>query len=89
MAKDRHECDAGIPSHAEDEPRDYDVEDCAVDVEQEHRETGKEEEKGEMDKDGHRSLLGAGTACRVPLRGKYEFELGRVDNVVPLAVARR
>jgi hypothetical protein len=55
MAKDRHECDAGIPSYAESEPRDYDVEDCAVDVEQEHRETGKKEEKGEMDKYGHSS----------------------------------
>lgn len=53
MAKDRHECDAGIPSYAEGDPSEYDVEDCAVDVEQEYRETRKEEEKGEMDKDGH------------------------------------
>jgi hypothetical protein len=37
--------DASIPSYAEGEPREYDVEDCAVDVEQEHWETGKEEEK--------------------------------------------
>jgi hypothetical protein len=53
MAKDWHECDAGIPSYAEGEPRDYDIEDCAIDVEQEDWETGKEEEKGEMDKYGH------------------------------------
>ena len=53
MAKDRHECDAGIPCHADGEPRDYNVKDCVVDVEQEHRETGKEEEKGEMDKYGY------------------------------------
>ena len=53
MAKDRHECDACIPCYAEGEPRDYDVEDCAVDIEQEHWETGKEEEKGEVDKSRH------------------------------------
>jgi len=53
MAKDRHECDAGIPSYAEGEPRDYNVEDYAVDVEQEHWETRKEEENGEVDKHGY------------------------------------
>jgi hypothetical protein len=53
MAKNRHECDASIPGYAKGEPRDYDVEDSAVDVKQEHWETGKEEEKGEMDKYGH------------------------------------
>jgi hypothetical protein len=55
MVKDRHECDAGIPCHADGEPRDYDVEDCAVNVEQEHWETGKEEEEGQMDEYGHSS----------------------------------
>jgi hypothetical protein len=53
MVKNRHECDAGIPSNAEGDPRGYDVEYCAIDVEQEHWETGKEEEKGKMDKNGY------------------------------------
>ena len=53
MVKDRHECDAGIPSYEEGDPRDYNVENCAVDVEQEYWEARKEEEKGEMDKCGH------------------------------------
>ena len=53
MVKDRHECDTGIPSYADGNPRDYDIEDCVVDVEQEHWEARKEEENGEMDKCGH------------------------------------
>ena len=53
MAKNRHEREAGIPNYAEGDPCDYDLEDCAVGVEQVHRETGKEEEKGEMYKYGH------------------------------------
>ncbi len=55
MAEDRHESDVGITSHAEGQPRNHDVEDCAVDIEQEQRETGKEEEKGDMNKYRRRS----------------------------------
>ena len=55
MADDRHECDAGITSYAEGQPGNHDVEDCAVDIEQEDRKAGKEEEKRNMDKYGHSS----------------------------------
>jgi hypothetical protein len=41
LAEDRDESDAGITRYAETQPRDHDVEDCAVDVEQEDRKTGK------------------------------------------------
>lgn len=54
MAEDGHESDAGITCYTEAQPRDHDVEDRAVDAEQEHRETGKEEEKGGMNKNRHR-----------------------------------
>lgn len=63
MAEDGHESDAGITCHAEAQPRDHGVKDRAVDVEQEHRETGKEEEKGDMNKNRHRS----GHMVKVPL----------------------
>ena len=61
--EDRHESDVGITSHAEGQPRNHDVEDCAVDIEQEHRETGKEEDKGDMNKYRRRS----GELVEVPL----------------------
>jgi hypothetical protein len=55
LADDRHESDAGKTSHAKSQPRNHDVEHCAVDVEQEDRKAGKEEEKRNMDKYGHSS----------------------------------
>jgi hypothetical protein len=55
LAEDRHKSDAGITRYAKCQPRDHDVEDRAVDIEQEHRKTGKEEEQGSMDKYGHSS----------------------------------
>ena len=50
MAEERHESDAGITSYAEAQPGNHDVEDCAVELEQEDRKTGKKEEEGTMDK---------------------------------------
>ena len=55
MTDDRHESDTSLTSLAETKPRDRDAEDCPVDIEQEDRKTGKEEEKGSMDEYGHSS----------------------------------
>jgi hypothetical protein len=55
LAKDRQESDASVTSYAECQPGNHDIEDCAIDIEQEHRKAGKEEEKGSMDKYGHSS----------------------------------
>jgi hypothetical protein len=55
LAENRHESDAGVSSYAECKPGNHDVEDRAVDVEQEHGKAGKKEEQGSMDKYGHSS----------------------------------
>jgi hypothetical protein len=55
LVEDRHESNASVTRYAETQPRNHDVEDCAVEIEQEHRKTGKEEEKGNVDKYRHRS----------------------------------
>jgi hypothetical protein len=49
LAEDRHESDAGVTGYAECQPGNHDVEDRAVDIEQEYGKTGKEEEKRNMD----------------------------------------
>jgi hypothetical protein len=50
LGEEGHESDAGITSYAKTQPGNHDVEDRAVEVEQEDRKTGKEEEEGTVDK---------------------------------------
>jgi hypothetical protein len=49
LAEGWHESDAGVTSYAECQPGNPNVEDRAVDIEQEYGKTGKEEEKGNVD----------------------------------------
>ena len=55
MADDWHKCDAGITSYTESQPRNHNVEDGPVHIEQEDRKAGKEEEEGNVDKYWHSS----------------------------------
>ena len=78
MVEDRHESDAGITSHAETKPRDRDAEDSPVDIEQEDRKTGKEEEKGSMDEHGHSS----GYPVKVPVLESPPVESTNASSVL-------
>ena len=84
MEKDRHECDAGIPTQ-----RASHVTTTLKTVRltfNKSTSTGRPEKKRKRERWMSMALLGSpgvGAACRVPLRGRYEFELGRVDYIVP------